>query len=375
MPISLLWGAWGGNGFVLSKTAGRGIPGKLSMTLEIEICPTTTPNPPLILIVDDDITSSLMLSRFWQKEGYRSLSIQDGQDALLVCEKELPDIILMDAIMPKMDGFNCCQALQKKYGQHCPPILMITGLNDSESVDYAFEVGATDYITKPFHWAVLRQRVRRTMQAHKDHLHLQKTLKQERSLLQKIRVANKELQRLATTDSLTSMANRRVFDERLLHEWKRLRRERSNLSLAIFDIDCFKFYNDTYGHLAGDHCLSEVAQIINQIARRPADLAARYGGEEFALILPNTHTEGAVFLAERVRQNLREKALIHRSSTVQPWITVSIGIATMIPHGDSPQTLIQRADNALYLAKAQGRDRIVTDSQKAHALKSHPNAV
>ena len=316
-----------------------------------------------------------MLCRFWQKEGYRSLSVQDGQDALLACQQELPDIILMDAIMPKMDGFHCCQALQKEYGAYCPPILMITGLNDSESVDHAFEVGATDYVTKPFHWAVLRQRVRRTMQAHTDHLHLQQTLKQERSLHQKLKTANTELQRLATTDSLTDMANRRVFDERLLHEWKRLRREQSNLSLALFDIDCFKAYNDTYGHLAGDRCLQEVAQVIDRVARRPADLAARYGGEEFALILPNTHTEGAVFLAERVRQILQEKALIHAMSVVRPWVTVSIGVATMIPNDDSPHALIQKADDALYIAKENGRDRISTYRDPSQALSPHPNAI
>ena len=346
------------------------------MNVEMEKCPTTiAPPSPLILIVDDDVTSSLMLCRFWQKEGYRSLSVQDGQDALLVCEQELPDIILMDAIMPTMDGFNCCQILQERYGEYCPPILMITGLNDSESVDYAFEVGATDYVTKPFHWAVLRQRVRSTMQAHKDHLHLQKTLEKERSLYQKLKLANKELKRLATIDSLTNIANRRVFDERLWHEWKRLRREQSDLSLVLFDIDCFKAYNDTYGHLEGDRCLGEVAHIIDSIARRPADLAARYGGEEFVLILPNTHTEGAIFLAEQVRQILQEKALPHVTSVVRPWITVSIGIATMIPSEDSPHVLIQKADDALYRAKANGRDRMATDNKQPQAFPVQPNAI
>ena len=318
---------------------------------------------PLILIVDDDVTTVLILSRFWQKEGYRPISVHDGNDALKVCEEELPDIILMDAIMPQMDGFSCCKLLQEKYTSYCPPILMTTGLNDSESVDHAFAVGATDYVTKPFHWAVLRQRVRRTLKAHQDHRQLQEALEKERMLHQELRLANKELRRLATLDGLTEIANRRIFDERLENEWKRLRREQAELSLILMDIDCFKAYNDTYGHLSGDQCLYEVAQIMQRLARRPADLAARYGGEEFALILPNTHQQGAISLAERMRQNLKEKALAHTASTVRPWVTVSIGIATMIPTYEKPSMIIDRADKALYCAKEEGRDRLVTDSQ------------
>ena len=320
---------------------------------------------PLILIVDDDVTTSLILSKFWQKEGYRPISVHDGKEALEVCQKELPDIILMDAIMPEMDGFVCCQTLQERYTSYCPPILMITGLNDSESVDHAFAVGATDYVTKPFHWAVLRQRVRRTLNAHQDHRQLQDTLAKERALHQELRLANQELKRLATLDGLTNIANRRIFDECLHNEWKRLRREQADLSLILIDIDDFKAYNDTYGHLAGDQCLYEVAQIIRHIARRPADLAARYGGEEFALILPNTHQKGAVFLAERIRQTLQEKALVHRASTVKSWVTVSMGISTIIPNHEDPKTIINLADKALYEAKSQGRDRIVTDLRLA----------
>lgn len=330
---------------------------------------------PFILIVDDDLTNALILSKFWQKEGYRPLSVHDGQEALEACKKELPDIILMDAIMPEMDGFVCCQRLKERYTSYCPPILMITGLNDSESVDHAFAVGATDYVTKPFHWAVLRQRVRRTLKAHQDHRHLQEALTKERTLYQELRLVNQELKRLATLDGLTNIANRRIFDECLHNEWKRLRREQADLSLILIDIDDFKAYNDTYGHLAGDQCLYEVAQIIRHMARRPADLAARYGGEEFALILPNTHQKGAVFLAERIRQTLQEKAFVHSASTVKAWVTVSIGISTIIPNHEAPSTIINLADRALYAAKSQGRDRIVTDRQQStSALLHSPSA-
>ncbi|MEM9213445.1 MAG: diguanylate cyclase [Cyanobacteria bacterium P01_F01_bin.150] len=340
------------------------------MTLEI-VSHSNANNKPFILIADDDVTMSLILSKFWQKEGCRSISVHDGKDVLEACEKELPDIILMDAIMPEMDGFSCCEMLQEKYTIHCPPILITTGLNDSESVDHAFEVGATDYVTKPFHWAVLRQRVLRMFQAHQDHRQLQQALAKERTLYQELKLANKELERLATFDGLTDLANRRIFDERLETEWKRLRREQAKLSLVLVDIDYFKVYNDTYGHLAGDQCLYEVAQIIRNLIRRPADLAARYGGEEFALILPNTHEIGAIFLAERLRQILQEKALVHIASTVKPWVTVSVGVSTMIPTHEPPSTIIHRADSALYLAKAQGRDCVVADNQQHSLVSSH----
>ncbi|MGK7887927.1 MAG: diguanylate cyclase [Leptolyngbyaceae cyanobacterium] len=315
---------------------------------------------PLVLVVDDDVTSALMLSKVLERDGYRIQTVHNGQAALEQFQTELPDIILMDAIMPGMDGFECTKLCRARYGNHCPPILMITGLNDSESVDYAFEVGATDYVTKPFHWAVLRQRVRRTIKAYVDYRNLQDALQKERSLRQELRLTNQKLHRLATVDGLTNIANRRVFDERFQHEWKRLQREQAPLGLALFDIDCFKAYNDTYGHQGGDNCLRDVAQVIQQVARRPADLAARYGGEEFALVLPNTDLEGTVHLANLVQHRLQHLAIPHASSIVRSQVTVSVGVASTVPDlSISAHLLLRTADLALYEAKQQGRDRVV----------------
>lgn len=237
------------------------------------------PNPelertPFILIVDDDPVSNLMLSQVLTKDGYQVVVVTDGRAALTACEKKLPDIILMDAIMPIMNGFDCCHALQATYRHECPPILMITGLNDSESVDRAYDSGAADYVTKPFHWAVLRRRVQRSINSHLDHQRLQCSLAQERLVRQELKLANQQLHRLATLDGLTNIPNRRFFDDKLDEEWKRLRREKRPLGLIMLDIDCFKAYNDNYGHLGGDQCLRQVARIIKDSVRRPADVVS-----------------------------------------------------------------------------------------------------
>lgn len=178
-------------------------------------------------------------------------------------------------------------------------------------------------------------------------------------LYHQVQAANEELKRLATIDGLTQIANRRRFDEYLNLEWLRLRREKAQLSLILFDIDYFKLYNDTYGHLAGDDCLRQVAIAISEIFRRPADLFARYGGEEFAVILPYTDLLGAIHLAEVIRQRIHSLEITHSQSLVSNHITVSLGVACIIPSADiSPQDLINAADQALYTAKQKGRDRV-----------------
>jgi diguanylate cyclase (GGDEF)-like protein len=187
-------------------------------------------------------------------------------------------------------------------------------------------------------------------------------------LYQKLQEANEELQALASTDSLTQLANRRQFDRHLEAEWQRLTREQRPLSLILCDIDYFKPYNDCYGHPTGDQCLTQVAQALTQTSRRPADLVARYGGEEFAVILPNTDTQGAYKVAYSMRQELAALAIPHEASSVSEYITLTMGIATIIPSRDSsPQDLLQAADLALYHAKQQGRDRIYV-----HALYTYP---
>lgn len=181
---------------------------------------------------------------------------------------------------------------------------------------------------------------------------------ERRNLENSLKKANDELERLASLDGLTQIANRRKFDEYLMQEWRRLIRTLNPLSLIIFDVDCFKRYNDFYGHQAGDACLIQVAQVAAKVVQRPADLVTRYGGEEFAVILPDTDRQGAIVIAEHIQQAIRSLAIPHTQSEVSEIITVSLGIASVIPTPElSPDDLITRADQALYAAKQQGRDR------------------
>lgn len=188
---------------------------------------------------------------------------------------------------------------------------------------------------------------------------------QQSELHLQLKIANKKLERLAISDGLTNVANRRYFDRALKNEWQRLAREQKLLSLILCDIDCFKLYNDTYGHPAGDECLQKVAQTLQESTRRPADLVARYGGEEFAIILPDTNANGALFIANKIRQQLTDLQIPHRESCVTKYVTLSIGIATQLPRWDAdPYSLLKIADNALYQAKQQGRNQIVQEQIK-----------
>lgn len=175
-----------------------------------------------------------------------------------------------------------------------------------------------------------------------------------------------EMNKIASIDGLTQIPNRRRFDEHLGHQWKQMIRERSPICLILLDIDHFKQFNDTYGHLAGDDCLKQVAQVLEGCVHRPSDLIARYGGEEFAAILPQTTLEGAIEVAQRVQTEIASLKILHEKSSASNYLTLSIGIASSIPTPEqSFSKLLDEADQYLYLAKQQGRDRIIFSSKKA----------
>lgn len=318
-------------------------------------------HPPLILVTDDQKTPRLMLRMAMEQEGYQVTEASNGKECLELCQQLKPDMVLLDAVMPVMDGFTCCDELHALLGEDCPPVLMITVLDDQASGDRAFEVGATDYVTKPIHWPVLCQRVRRLLHTHWAIAQLRLQIERERLLTQQLETANQELQRLAAIDGLTQIANRRCFDEYLQQEWQRAMEAQLSLSLILCDIDFFKPYNDTYGHQAGDECLKVIAKILYDVTRRShAGMATRYGGEEFSLILPNTSALEAVAIAETIRAQVRMLSLAHIGSPISNYVTLSLGIASVIPSLEvSPELLIAEADKALYQAKQKGRNRAI----------------
>lgn len=310
---------------------------------------TNPPKSPLILIVDDDMFMRKILVRYLERESYRVVEASDGMEALKVYQETRPDMILLDAVMPVLDGFECCSRLQKLPNGDHVPVLIITALEDRESVDRAYEVGASDYVTKPIHWAVLRQRVRRLLDQANLHQQLESANKQ-------LAIVVGELQRLVSIDGLTQVANRRCLDEYLEHECRRSQREQSPISMVLCDIDFFKNYNDNYGHQEGDRCLQEVAHAISGSTNRPADLVARYGGEEFAIILPNTDAEGGLNVAIRANAIVQALQLPHSHSSVSPHVTISCGVATLFDDNFLATDLLKGADRALYTAKADGRN-------------------
>ncbi len=310
-------------------------------------------SPPLILVADDEKFIRLQLKYMMEKEGYQVEEVEDGAQCIEAFIRLHPDIVLLDAKMPVMDGFTCCAKLQSLPEFDQTPVLMITSLDDQQSVDLAFQAGAADYVTKPIHFAVLRQRVRRLFQ--------QRIQSRQISLLMaKLQQANQELERLVSIDGLTQVANRRHFDEYLEQQWLQLTQEQVPLSLILCDIDFFKCYNDTYGHQAGDDCLRTVAHVMSQVVKRPGDRVARYGGEEFAIILPNTTLEEATQIAQTIREAVAALQVPHSGSQRYKHLTLSLGVATTIPQAaNTANSLIAEADQALYQAKAKGRNRVV----------------
>ncbi|WP_017715995.1 GGDEF domain-containing response regulator [Kamptonema formosum] len=325
-----------------------------------------------ILVVDDMPDNLRVLSSMLTRRGHTVRKALNGQMALTACQTVLPDLILLDINMPDMNGYDVC-ALLKTSEKTCHiPVIFISVLDEALDKVKAFRVGGADYITKPFQIEEVLARVENQLMVRRLQISLQdrnRLLKDQNALLlqeiekrrraeEALQKANEKLQLLADSDSLTGIANRRHFDESLRREWKRSARDTLSLSLIMCDIDCFKFYNDTYGHQAGDDCLKLVAGAIGRALKRPADLVARYGGEEFAALLPNTDLDGALRVAESIHLEVRQLKIVHAQSSVSDYITLSAGIACTVPnYTESPATLISAADRALYQAKERGRNQ------------------
>ena len=224
----------------------------------------------------------------------------------------------------------------------------------------AFATGVNDYMVKLPDTIELIARIRYHSRSYNNLLQRDAAYRALRESQQQLQKSNFELQRLTNTDGLTGIANRRYFDDYLSAEWKRARREQQELSILLIDVDNFKLYNDTYGHVAGDLVLKKVAKSLEASAMRPADLGARFGGEEFAIILPATGINGAVISGKKVCAAVEALKIPHAHAASGEWLTVSIGVASLTPQSnDAPNDLIEQADKRLYRAKQQGKHRVV----------------
>ncbi|MDG9931207.1 MULTISPECIES: diguanylate cyclase [unclassified Pseudomonas] len=291
-----------------------------------------------VLLVDD-VPLNLAFAAAEIEDLCVPLLAGSGEQALRMALGERPDLILLDVHMPLMDGFEVCRRLKQNPLTADIAVIFLTALDEETDEEFGLNLGAIDYIAKPFSPAILRARVRNHLLAQKQRL---------------------QLQRLTQLDGLTGIANRRRFDQALALQWQRLAELAQPLGLLMVDVDGFKAYNDYYGHLAGDEVLRGVAETLEGHMRRHDDLAARYGGEEFACILPATDLEQAAEVAEAIREAVVDLCIPHAGSPVSDWVSVSIGCASVVPAAEStPRELLAAADDRLYRAKSEGRNRVV----------------
>jgi len=298
--------------------------------------PPVAEQRPRLLVVDDQRVNIQALFQVFQTDHKVSMATS-GEQALALCRSQPPDLVLLDVVMPGMDGFEVCKRLKADEATKDIPVIFVTGHNDEEAETRGLDAGAVDFISKPINPRIVRARV-------KTHL----TMKRQADLLRQ----------WVYIDGLTGVYNRRYFDEHLQTEWARAARVGSTLSVALVDVDFFKRYNDHYGHQAGDECLRRVSAEMKAALKRPTDVVARYGGEEFGLLLPDTDADGALYLANEIRQRLREAKIEHVDSSVGSWLTISVGICTFpAVAAGTAETLLREADTQLYRAKSGGRDR------------------
>jgi len=289
-----------------------------------------------ILIVDDEKSNLLVLNDILKNE-YTIYMARDGNEAIGRANELIPDIILLDILMPGMDGYKVLSILKNSEKTKGIPVVFITGLSTSDDEIKGLLLGADDYITKPFVDMVVKLRVKNQL----------KILNQMRTI-----------ERLSMTDQLTGLPNRRSFDKQLDVEWRRSSREKLPLSLMMLDVDKFKDYNDVYGHQQGDFVLITVARTIIHTLKRAGDFPSRWGGEEFSVLLPATDEKGAKAIAEQIRSNVELSDVPCTDGTTTK-ITISAGIAThFASQGGEPAEFVANADKALYRAKKDGRNKV-----------------
>lgn len=290
----------------------------------------------IVLVIDDEVTNIEILAASLEPD-CEVIFATNGADGIRLALDHRPDVILLDVVMPDMNGYAVFAALKEDPFTGSIPVIFVTGCNEAEDETYGLELGAADYLSKPLRPSVVRVRVRNQLE---------------------LRRTRDELSRQAVTDALTGLANRRRFDEALQREFLRLSRNERWLSVLLLDVDYFKSFNDHYGHIAGDECLRRIGSILAVGTKRAADLVARYGGEEFAVILPDTELAGALHVAEELRSAVAQLGIEHVRSEIAPVVTISIGVgAETCSTAATPLAIVNAADRELYAAKGAGRNQ------------------
>jgi diguanylate cyclase (GGDEF)-like protein len=284
-----------------------------------------------ILVVDDQPANIQLIYQILGDD-YKVLMATNSEEALNMCKTHLPDLVLLDVMMPDVGGLETCRIMKQTHEIADIPVIFVTGLQKLAEEDACWDAGGADFIRKPVNPKTLHNRVKSLL-----------LMKHQSDFLKS----------LVYIDSLTLVYNRRYFEETLTTQFALSQRNSSDLALMMLDIDCFKQYNDTEGHLAGDEVLRKIAQVVKSCSQRPTDVVARYGGEEFGIILPNTSIDGATSVANKILSSLKTLNIYHPDS-VEPYVTASIGIA-ITPKLDTV-SLIDAADKQLYIAKANGRN-------------------
>jgi diguanylate cyclase (GGDEF)-like protein len=310
--------------------------------------------PATVLIVDDSATVRAGLAAAIRAMKLEPLLAASGEQALELFAAAPPDFVLLDVMMPGIDGYETAKRMRAALAGRWVPILFLSSSEYDQDLERAIESGGDDYLVKPVSAVVLSAKIRALQRLEKMHNQLV-------DLSGELTSANRRLEEVSREDALTGIANRRAFDQRLSLCFAEAARQKDPLSLVLCDIDHFKAYNDRYGHPAGDECLRRVAAALAHCCKRATDLAARYGGEEFALVLPYTPPEGALVVVDAARASVAALALPHEASQSGKIVTFSAGVATYAgERGVEIPALIERADAALYKAKQLGRNRAVS---------------
>ena len=323
--------------------------------------PPAAEQPVMVLLVDDQaIVAEAIRQALAGEDGIDFHYCARADEAMKAAVNTRPTVILQDLVMPGIDGLTLVKAYRATPAIRDVPIIVLSTKEEPVIKSAAFAAGANDYLVKLPDRIELVARIRYHSRSHINLLQRDEAYRALRESQQQLLEANLELRRLTHSDGLTGLSNRRYLDEYLSAEWRRGARDQSEMSFLMIDVDNFKLYNDTYGHVAGDEVLKQIAATVEACLGRPGDLAARFGGEEFAVVLPGTPLGGIRTLAEKIRSQVEALQVPHANSSTGQYVTISIGGASVVPSAESPMTsLIEAADLALYKAKRDGKNLVV----------------